>query len=363
MSIVHVPLRDRGYDIWIEPGLIGQAGSFVGRSGNFSRIALITDRTVSGLYGESVAESLREAGFQTHILTVPDGEDSKSYRELERLHTELIGAGMTRDGLIAALGGGVVGDLAGFTAATFLRGVPFIQIPTTLLAQVDSSVGGKTGINHPLGKNLVGSFHQPLMVLMDPETLKTLGRRDLWAGLAEVVKYGLIRDAGFFAFLEENLDALFRLSDETDVVRMLNTCCRIKAEVVGLDEREGGLRRILNFGHTLGHALEAATEYGYFRHGEAVVWGMRWAAWESHRQGLLAAPELERIDRLLGRLVVPPIPETVDASVLAEKTRLDKKQSARGLNLVLLERIGNTRTVRVTDLTDQIKGWLDHVRT
>jgi 3-dehydroquinate synthase len=359
MSSVRVLLRERSYDIRIEPGILSRIGSLTGKG---DPVAVITDRTVSKLYGNGVMTSLRDAGFHAHLFVVPDGEGSKSYAEFERLHTELIRTGLKRDSLIVALGGGVVGDLAGFVAATYLRGVPFVQVPTTLLAQVDSSVGGKTGINHPLGKNLIGSFHQPRLVLIDPNSLKTLDRRDLWAGLAEVVKYGLIWDAGFFEFLEEKLESLFRLENPEDVIHMLTTCCQIKAEVVGQDEEETGLRRILNFGHTLGHALEAVTEYGYFRHGEAVVYGMRWAAWESERQGILPASELERIDRLLARFEVPPIPENMDAASLAAKTRLDKKQSAKGLNLVLLERIGKTQTVQVMDLTDAIKGWLDHVK-
>lgn len=362
MNQVHVDLGQRSYDIHIASGLLQKAGETIRTIAPVKRVALITDTTVDQLYGTTVLNSLERSGFVCSKHCVPDGESSKSYRQLETLHSQLIESGLTRDSLIVALGGGVVGDLAGFTAATYLRGVPFVQIPTSLLAQVDSSVGGKTGINHSLGKNLVGSFFQPLQVLIDPEVLKTLDKRDLWGGLAEVVKYGLIRDATFFDFLENNLEDLFFLRNMKDVIHAVSECCRIKAEVVRLDEKESGLRRILNFGHTLGHAIEAVTGYRTFRHGEAVAYGMDWAAWQSLQEGLTSETVYQRIIRLLSRFDLPPLPANLQAVELLEKMGLDKKQTASGLYLVLIDHIGSTHIQKAKHLKSSIEGWLNHVR-
>lgn len=362
MKTVHVNLDDRSYPIHIGSGILEQTASFVRKISDAKNIALITDETVSGLYGKSVCKFLRDDGYNVSLFSVPVGESSKSYQFLEKLHTDLLEAGFRRDSLIIALGGGVVGDLAGFTAASYLRGIDFIQVPTTLLAQVDSSVGGKTGINHPLGKNLVGAFYQPLAVLIDPHVLKTLDARDMWGGLGEVLKYGLIRDVSLFETIESDLESLHAIKDMNSVSSMLATCCRIKADVVSADEKEGGLRRILNFGHTLGHAIEAATGYGYFRHGEAVVHGMDWAAWVSSQFDLLDKKTYQRIHALIQRFDVPPLPEDLNSDTLQSKMALDKKQTVSGLNLVLLRDIGKAEIKPVRDVRIEIEGWLNEIK-
>jgi 3-dehydroquinate synthase len=274
----------------------------------------------------------------------------------------MIRSGITRDSCVAALGGGVVGDLAGFAAAAYLRGLPWIQIPTTLLAQVDSSVGGKTGINHELGKNLIGAFHQPRLVLLDPSVLRTLDIREYWAGMSEVVKYGLIRSEPFFSWLESKWDRLGDQSNHEPIEHMVSVCCRIKADVVRRDEKESGLRRILNFGHTLGHALESATGYGLFRHGEAVLHGMRFAAWLSMKRGHLKFTSFSRIDSLLGRFPVPALPAELDAAALSEHMRTDKKRGAQGLRFVLLKGIGRT-VMEIPDNPEKcLEEWLKNAR-
>jgi 3-dehydroquinate synthase len=262
---------------------------------------------------------------------------------------------------VVALGGGVIGDLAGFVAATVLRGVPLLQIPTTLLAQVDSSVGGKVGINHPLGKNLIGSFHQPRLVLIDPLVLDTLPMSERWSGASEVVKYALIRDPFFYNLLEKGLEQLIALENMEAVAGMIATCCQIKAEIVERDEKEGGLRRILNFGHTLAHALEAAAGYETFRHGEAVCYGMAWAIQVSKERGLLREEKFRRMDALLKRFPLPPIPETTTAEDLFIRIGLDKKQTAEGLYLVLLEDIGKAKIIPTpgVDLRQSIESILN----
>lgn len=361
MKTVTVALGTRSYPIHIEPDLLDDAALFIQGVSKSRKLAVITDETVYGLYAESLLDHLNQSGFQTSVFAVPEGEDSKSYPYLESLHTDMLQAGLKRDSLVVALGGGVVGDLAGFVAASYLRGIDFIQIPTTLLAQVDSSVGGKTGINHPLGKNLIGAFHQPLGVLIDPNVLKTLNHRDLWGGLGEVLKYGLIRDASFFEKIESHLESLFSLSDMEQISSVVARCCQIKADVVSKDEKEGGLRRILNFGHTFGHALESATGYNYFRHGEAIVYGMDWAVWVSARMGLLDDKDCTRIRNLIRRFDIPPVPEGLDAALLLSKILLDKKQTASALNLVLLNAIGSAVIQPVEDVTREIKEWLNEI--
>ena len=274
MKIVGLELGERSYPILIQNNILFHIPLHLKGHAPTEQTIIISDQSVSKLYGQTVIDALKAAGIQTDLFIVPDGEDSKSWKTMGNLLTRCIQAGLKRDGLIIALGGGVIGDLAGFVAATYLRGVNFVQIPTSLLAQVDSSVGGKVGINHPLGKNLIGNFYQPKLVLIDPMTLATLDKREMWAGMGEVVKYGLIWNEPFFKQIETSLNTLVHLKDTDAVADMLAFCCRAKANVVEQDEKEGGLRRILNFGHTVGHALEAATDYHYFKHGEAVVHGI-----------------------------------------------------------------------------------------
>jgi 3-dehydroquinate synthase len=361
MSLVRVLLGDRSYDIRIEPGILGEAGGLIADLGIRGRIAVVSDRTVSGLFSRTLLGALRTAGLESSLFTVPDGEASKSLAQAEKLYAELIRYGLSRDGLVVALGGGVVGDLAGFVAATLLRGVPFVQIPTTLLAQVDSSVGGKVGVNHALGKNLIGCFHQPAMVIIDPLTLDTLPMRERWSGAAEMVKSALIRDAEFFDVLERDLENLMILEDAGRLSDALAACCRIKADVVTRDERESGLRRILNFGHTVGHAIEAAAGYGAMRHGEAVAYGMAWALDVSAAFGLLGESVCRRADAVLRRFPLPPIPESVDPVRLVEGISRDKKRTAEGIHLVLLEDIGRAivRPVRDFDFTESVRRLLN----
>jgi 3-dehydroquinate synthase len=361
MRKVKINLGPQSYSIRIESNLISKIGEGLGKYDHGIQIGMISDQTVSKLYANSVINSLNQSGFDPLLFVVPDGEASKSLEQTNRLYTQLLESNFRRDSLILALGGGVIGDLAGFVAATFMRGIPFVQVPTTLLAQVDSSVGGKVGINHSLGKNLIGSFYQPKFVLIDPNVLRTLDKREIWAGLGEVVKYGLIWDKTFFDLIENHLSDIADLKDSELMSKTIEICCRIKAKVVERDEKEKNLRRILNFGHTLGHALEAVTNYHYFKHGEAIVYGMRWAAWVSWQKKILSESEFRRIEGLLKRFQVPELPHDITAENLCDKIKIDKKQSVKGLHLVLLEKIGKVRVEQNEELTSYIKGWLNHV--
>lgn len=350
MKQIVVNLKERSYPIHIGAALLPELGKLAQSHGLERSIAVITDHTVREIYGDLVEQSLRIANFYANMYSVPPGEASKSLDVVESLIGELIKDGFTRQTTIIALGGGVVGDLAGFIAATYLRGVDYVQVPTTLLAQVDSSVGGKVGVNHPLGKNLIGAFLQPKFVLIDPTVLNTLPKRELKAGLAEVIKYGLIKDKNLFDDLEERLESLSTLSDAEFLISCIEKCCRIKADIVERDEKETGERRILNFGHTIGHALEAVTGYDYFRHGEAVAWGMQAVAWLSHLAGGLSQNDSERISAVIARLKAPAIPERVSPQQIIEAIGHDKKQTSTGLKWVLLRGIGDGF---VSELVDQ----------
>ncbi len=332
--------EDRSYDIIVDRGLLDRIGGAMRDMGFSGRCTLITNPTVGALYSSRVLESLKAGGLQPVVIEVPDGEEYKTLAEASKVYDRLIEERMERGSAIVALGGGVVGDMAGFVAATFLRGVPFIQVPTTLLAQVDSSVGGKTGVNHPLGKNLIGAFYQPRAVFIDPDVLETLEERELKAGLAEVIKYGVIWDEAFFSFLEENSKALAgRGGDE--IVTAIERSCSIKAEVVSRDERESGLRCILNFGHTFGHAIEALTGYTRFKHGEAVSVGMVMAAALSVSLGLTPERTMLRIRDLLVDMGLPVEAPGIDGQDLVETMRLDKKVRAGAIRFVLVEEIGS----------------------
>jgi 3-dehydroquinate synthase len=307
---------------------------------------VVTNPVVAGLYGETVKRSLAEAGFQVGEAQIPDGEEYKTLATVAGLYDAAFTGGLERGDAVLALGGGVVGDIAGFLAATYMRGVPFVQVPTTLLAQVDSSVGGKVGVNHPGGKNLIGAFYQPRFVLIDPDTLATLPSREVRAGLAEVIKYGVISDAGFFSWLEANIDRLLNL-EPAALEHAIAASCRIKAAVVSADETEAGLRAILNFGHTVGHALEAVTGYQRFVHGEAVAIGMVAAARLAVRLGYFEPPGAERITGLVLRAGLPAeVPADVEPEILLETMRRDKKVAADRLTFVLPEAVGRVRVVR-----------------
>lgn len=341
MRSVTVELGSRSYPIHIGPGLLSHAELVAARLAA-ARVFVITNEVVAPLYLERFAAALRSAGIAVSELVLPDGEIHKDWTSLNAIYDALLAGGAERSTTLIALGGGVTGDLAGFAAATYQRGVPFIQVPTTLLAQVDSSVGGKTGINHPLGKNMIGAFHQPRLVLADLDTLMTLPERELRAGLAEVIKYGLIRDPEFLAWLEANLELL--LARDLDALAWaVERSCLDKAEVVAADEREAGLRAILNLGHSFGHAIEAGAGYGVWLHGEAVAAGTMMAAELSRRLGWIGAAEVSRIESLFRRAGLPVRGPALGVERYLELMRHDKKMEGGRLRLVLLERPGEAR--------------------
>ena len=341
MRTVQVPLGQRSYSIKIAPKLLPRLGEECRRLKLGARCAVISDANVARLFARQVTASLKRAGFQPALITVPAGETAKSLTNVQRCYDQLAAHRLERKSFIVALGGGVVGDLAGFVAATYLRGIPFVQVPTTLLAQVDSSVGGKTGVNLKAGKNLVGGFYQPRLVLCDLDTLKTLPPREFRAGLAEVIKYGIVYDAPFFRQLERNMPKL--LHKQTAVLGpVIARCCAIKAEVVGQDETESGLRAILNFGHTIGHALEAISRYGKYLHGEAISIGQVAAAKLSSERLNLSTDHASRITKLFKRAGLPTKVDLTPAQrqALFTAMRLDKKVSGGEVKFVLAERLG-----------------------
>ena len=341
MHTVSVQLGNRSYAIKVAPGLLKQLGGECARLKLGDRCAIITDTNVGKFFAKPVYESLLKAGFEPVLVTVTAGEKAKSLKSVQSCYDQLAAHRLERKSFIVALGGGVVGDLAGFVAATYLRGIPFVQIPTTLLAQVDSSVGGKTGVNLRAGKNLVGAFYQPRLVLCDLDTLKTLPEREFRAGLAEVVKYGIIFDAKLFAQLERDLLKILK-RDRKILVPIIARCCEIKAEVVAQDETENGLRAILNFGHTVGHAIENSSGYGKYLHGEAIAIGQVAAAKLSHKILGLASDDIARIEKLFVRAGLPVRIKLNSAQrkKLFTAMKLDKKVSAGEIKFVLVEKIG-----------------------
>ncbi len=339
---VRVALGERSHDIFIGDNLLDRTAEFMQPLGLGRRGVVISDTNVAPLYGEALCQSLQRADYEIALLTVTAGESSKSLRQANRLLEKLPSLRLDRQSFIIALGGGVAGDLAGFVAATYLRGINFIQIPTSLLALVDSSVGGKTGVNLPQGKNLVGAFYQPRLVVADTATLKTLPKRELRSGFAEVIKYGAICDAAFFRWLERDYRRVLRL--ESDAVRKaVRRCCELKAKVVSADERESGLRAILNFGHTIGHAMEALVEYEGLLHGEAVAAGMCCAGCLSVKRAGLKCADARR---LRGLIKASGLPTHLGAQFTPEELLaamwLDKKALAGKVRFVLLKRLGAT---------------------
>lgn len=340
MSIkITVELGPRSYPIQIESGLLSRLGSACRSALSANRVLLVADETVDRLYGKETCEQLSSGGLAVTRAVVPTGESSKSIDCLSHLFARAVEGGLDRKSAVIALGGGVVGDLAGFLAATYLRGIRLIQVPTTLLAMVDSAVGGKTGINLPHGKNLVGAFHQPVLVLCDPDVLESLPRRELTAGLAEVIKYGVIRDADLFAYLESHLDAILKC-DPGALEQIIARSCSIKAGVVSADEQEAGERAILNFGHTVAHAIEKVAGYGSYLHGEAVGIGMVFAARLSVREKGLPQADADRIEQLVRRAGLPVHAPELKWPDLRMAIAVDKKNSAGMPRFVLAERIG-----------------------
>jgi 3-dehydroquinate synthase len=341
MHAVKVSLGDRSYDIELD-AVLEQAGERLKGTGVGKKIALVTNPTVKKLYGQRVVESLKAAGFLVMSVEIPDGEQYKTLDWANSIYTALLINGFDRKSALVALGGGVIGDLAGFAAATYKRGVPFIQIPTTLLAMVDSSVGGKTGVNHPMGKNMIGAFYQPVKVLMDLRVLKTLPQEEFLAGVAEVIKYGVIRDADLFAYLDKNREKILALDPEA-LLHIIRRSCEIKAEVVGIDERESGLRAILNFGHTVAHAVETAENYA-MRHGYAVAIGMVYASRLAHKTGLCDASAPEQVERLIKSYGLPTdlsaLSRKPSISGLMDTMQIDKKAEGGKVKFILPKKIG-----------------------
>ena len=334
---IRIDLDERGYEIHIGEGLLGNAGELISQASKGKAAAIVTNRRVGDLYAGRLLESLKQAGITANVITIPTGERFKTLRTVGYVYEKLLDQRLDRAGMVIGLGGGVVGDLTGFAAATYLRGVDFIQIPTSLLAQVDASVGGKTGVNLPRGKNLVGAFYQPKTVIIDVSVLRSLPSREFRSGLAEVIKHGIIRDRKYFDFLEANLPAIKRL-EPSILEQAIAGSCEIKADVVRQDEREAGLRRILNYGHTVAHAVETLTGYGQIRHGEAVSIGMVTAA--------LAAPnpEADLAPKIIGLLKAAglpiKLPEGLSHERIVAAMGLDKKVAHGRLHAVLVNEIG-----------------------
>lgn len=348
-EIIKVALGDRSYDITLGAAIVAGLGPLCRELGLSGTAAVVSNTTVAPLYYEQLRASLEAAGYRVLLVSLPDGEGYKNSATLNLIYDALVDASLDRGSFIVALGGGVIGDMAGFAAASYLRGIPFVQVPTTLLSQVDSSVGGKTGINHPRGKNLIGAFYQPRAVLIDVATLETLPEREYRSGLGEIVKYGAVLDAGFFSFLEENAQLLLA-RDKESLIHAVGRSCAIKARVVESDEREGGVRAVLNYGHTLGHAVETLTGYTKYLHGEAVAIGMVQAARISRHFGFCSAADQERIEALVALLGLPGELPPFPAQDYLEALSHDKKVRESGLLFICNEGIGQYRMERIKDL-------------
>ncbi|MEI6182989.1 MAG: 3-dehydroquinate synthase [Polynucleobacter sp.] len=347
MKTLEVDLGNRSYPIHIGTDLIDQASLFEACE-KATSIYIVTNTTVAPLYAARLTKTLEVFGKPVRTITLPDGESYKDWKNLQLIFDDLLKFGADRQTMLIALGGGVIGDMTGFAAASFMRGIRFIQVPTTLLAQVDSSVGGKTGINHPLGKNMIGAFHQPVAVVADLHTLKTLPPRELSAGLAEVVKHGAIADAKFLDWIEKNAVAL--LACDTNVMgHAVLRSCEIKSAVVSADEREGGIRATLNFGHTFGHAIEAGMGYGEWLHGEAVGCGMVMGADLSCRLNTISKDELERLTSIIKSMNLPTAPPKFGAERYLELMQVDKKTEGGQIRYVILEKIGKAQIKSVPD--------------
>lgn len=352
----HVPvsLGDRSYQVLIQPRILPQIGRVLHDVGLSGRVGIVTNTVVNELYGRVVLRSLKQAGFSPFLVVIPDGEQAKSIHWLSKILDALVTQRLERQDVVLALGGGVVGDVAGFAASVYLRGVPFVQVPTTLVAQVDSSVGGKTGVNHPIGKNLIGAFYQPRVVVVDPQALQTLPKREWIAGLAEVIKYGMIADPKFFEYLEQHVEGL-REQAEDVIPTVIRRCCEIKAEVVGGDERESGRRRILNYGHTVGHALETWGRYRTWIHGEAVGIGMVQEAAIAQFLGICDKEIVERQRDLIQDVGLPIAMPSMTFMDLWGAMQHDKKVVKGQINCVVPTTIGEVQVVPL--VRQRIRQW------
>jgi len=336
---VAIDLGDRSYRILIGAALLDSQDAFADAPAS-SQALIVTNTTVEPLYAQRLVRTIASRHSRTHVVALPDGEQHKNWQTLNLIFDELLARECDRKTVLYALGGGVVGDMAGFAAASYMRGVPFVQVPTTLLAQVDSSVGGKTAINHPLGKNMIGAFYQPKLVVCDLATLATLPQREFSAGLAEIIKYGPIADMAFFDWIEDNVDGLMA-RDAKLLAHAVRRSCEIKSYVVGQDERESGLRAILNFGHTFGHAIEAGLGYGEWLHGEAVGCGMVMASRLSQRLGFVDEAFVARVQRLVERARLPVHAPRLGADRFIELMRVDKKAEAGEIKFVVIDKPGS----------------------
>jgi len=343
---ITVGLDDRSYPIWIGSGLLDHVAEKLDMICFPQRVAVISNTRVFDLYGNHLTTTLVEAGIQVDTVILPDGEEYKDMKHLQLILDSLIQKGFDRGCGLIALGGGVIGDMAGFAAAIFLRGIPFFQIPTTLLSQVDSSVGGKTAVNHPLGKNMIGAFYQPQGVLIDVKLLSTLEEREFLSGTSEVIKYGMIYDADFFDWLDKNVENMKQQRPQT-LMEAVKRSCQIKANVVEVDERETSYRAILNFGHTFGHAVENLTGYGTVKHGEAVAIGMVAAAELSLRLGLSTVETVERLQDVLRKYALPVTPPVFPLNDYMSAMKRDKKVKQGTLNFVVNENIGHCRIMEI----------------
>jgi 3-dehydroquinate synthase len=350
MKTLHVDLASRSYPIYIGTNLLEQPALFEPHLKSSTTVFIVSNTTVAPLYAKTLTNTLSQLGKTVRLLELPDGESFKDWQHLQLIFDELLAHGADRQSMIVALGGGVVGDMAGFSAASFMRGIRFIQVPTTLLAQVDSSVGGKTGINHPLGKNMIGAFHQPVAVIADLNTLRTLPPRELSAGLAEVIKHGAIADADFLDWIEANTGALLAC-DTNAMAHAVLRSCEIKSAVVSADEREGGIRATLNFGHTFGHAIESGLGYGEWLHGEAVGCGMVMAADLSARLGQIGQADAQRLKRIIASMHLPIVPPKLGSQRFMELMQVDKKTEAGQIRYITLGSIGAARIQQVPDAT------------
>lgn len=346
---VRVDLGARSYPVLVGADIVSLLGPKLHALGLRGRCVVVTSRAIGGLYAEATVDSLRSAGLDAAVVQVPDGEEHKNLEGLSRIYDAILAAGIDRRSVLIALGGGVIGDMTGFAAASILRGIAVVQVPTTLLAQVDAAIGGKTAIDHARGKNLIGAFHQPRLVLADVAMLTTLPPREFAAGMAEVVKYGALGDPALFDGIETHLPALLAL-DRALLVRVVAACARQKAQVVSADEREEtGLRAVLNFGHTIGHAVETVTGYRQFLHGEAVAIGMVAAARISHRIGCCEPGVGDRLEAVLRRIGLPvALPAAIDPRELERTMASDKKSIGGRIRFIALEAIGRTRMVELT---------------
>jgi len=362
MEVVNVGLGERSYSINLGKGLLLECGNRLpsllsppykrgGSGGAGRKIVVITNPIVSRLYGNTLKNSLTGAGFIANFVEIPDGEEYKTINTAIEIYDRLIDIKVERESPLIALGGGIIGDITGFVAATYLRGIPYIQVPTTLLSQVDSSIGGKTAVNHPRGKNLIGAFYQPKAVFIDIDTLKTLPKEEILCGVAEIIKYGIIRDSNFFEYLEDNIEKLINLNEDV-LIHSIKRSCEIKADAVSKDEREAGLRAILNFGHTIGHAIESLTDYKKYRHGEAVAIGMVYAARLSLESGLCSNKDYERVANLITAAGLPIAIFGLDADAIIDSLYLDKKVKEEKIRFILMNGIGSVEIK--SDITNEL---------